>query len=127
MLARCAPGYLVLYVGGLMIACGFATHALIKFRPYMSAPVLSYKSTISILGVSLVGTYLVLLMRTRLRPKVSTVLIALVWVTILVAAVTRPGMQAQMLGRLNMPGPPDPLVTIRGWLPDRGATQTDGR
>jgi hypothetical protein len=92
-----------------MIAVGFSTHLLIKFRPYNSVPALPYKAIVSILGVSLLTSYLVSLAGKRLGMVRYRVLVASVMATVFVAGFTRPRMLSVLLAQVGLQGFSDPL------------------
>jgi hypothetical protein len=92
-----------------MIAVGFSTHLLIKFRPYNSVPALPYKALVSILGVSLLTSYLVSLAGKRLGMVRYRLLVASVMATVLIAGFTRPRMLSALLAQVGLQGFSDPL------------------
>jgi hypothetical protein len=97
----------------LLVWCGFSTHALIKFRPYLSAPVLSYKVTVSILGVAVLLSVAVMkVVRQVRRPVGAGILLLLVWGVLLLGTFTRPHWQATLLSKVGCSGPPDPLLKL---------------
>jgi len=93
----------------IMIAVGFSTHLLIKFRPYNSVPALPYKAIVSILGVSLLISYLVTLARTRFSAVHYRVLVGGVMAIVLIAGFTRPRMLSALLTQVGLQGFSDPL------------------
>ena len=92
-----------------MIAVGFSTHLLIKFRPYNSVPALPYKAIVSILGVSLLTSYLVSLAGKRLGMVRYRLLVGSVMATVLMAGFTRPRMLSALLAQVGLAGFSDPL------------------
>jgi hypothetical protein len=101
----------------LLVWTGFGTHALIKFRPYLSVPVLAYKATLSILGVALIISFAVMhYARSPRAPARGTALTTIVCSVILLGAFTRPYWQWVLLQKLNCAGPPDPMVHVNELL-----------
>ncbi len=92
-----------------MIAVGFSTHLLIKFRPYNSVPALPYKAIVSILGVSLLTSYVLSLARKRLGMVRYWLLVGSVMAMILMAGFTRPRMLSALLTQVGLQGFSDPL------------------
>lgn len=73
-----------------LIATGFATHTIIKFRPYLSVPLLGYKCIGSVVGVALLLSYgLMRSVHLFADHRKYVVAILGVWVVILIAAVDR--------------------------------------
>jgi hypothetical protein len=103
----------------LMVLFGFATHGLIKFRPYLSVPTWSYKCIVSIVGVTLLLCYLLMIARGKFATRRAYfALLAVVYAVVISAAASRPGMHVALHEQVGCPGPADPLVTIRGWFGD---------
>ncbi|WP_210497168.1 hypothetical protein [Microvirga antarctica] len=97
----------------LMVATGFATHLAIKMRPYNSVPGLSYKVVFSVSALTILVAYLVMTEWRRLSsPRSRWVLLGAVWLCVAAAAITRPGMQQQLLGQVGLVGFRDPLGQI---------------
>lgn len=96
-----------------MVWFGFATHCLIKFRPYLSVPILSYKCSVAICGVSLLFAFLATLAIEKTDAKwKSRWMFGAVCAVLILSALTRPRMQREMLGRVGLGGPPDPIDNI---------------
>ena len=101
----------------LMVIAGFSTHLLIKMRPYNSVPGLPYKATISIAALTVLIAYLTMLCGQRLRSRRFYYgIIACVWGTVSIAAITRPGMQRGLLAEVGLVGLRDPFGQILDWL-----------
>jgi hypothetical protein len=97
----------------LPVATGSATHDMIKFRPYLSVPSLSYKCLISIFGVTLLISYLLMIAQAHFRRSwLRRSLIALMWSTILVAAALRPAYLSHLNTLVGLGGYPDPLQGV---------------
>jgi hypothetical protein len=97
----------------LMVAAGFATHLFIKMRPYNSVPALSYKVTISVAASTLLISYLLLIGTERIKSAtVRRCLVLSVLACVFAAALTRPGMQAQLLKQVGLVGLRDPMGQI---------------
>jgi hypothetical protein len=93
----------------IMIAVGFSTHLMIKFRPYNSVPALPYKAIVSVLGTALLISYLVALGRRHLGTFRSRALTASVLLVVLVGGFTRPRMLSSLLAQVGLQGFSDPL------------------
>lgn len=97
----------------LMVATGFATHLFIKMRPYNSVPGLSYKVTISVAVLTVLISYLLLLSREWIKSAtIHRRLVLGVVACVFAAALTRPGMQAQLLKQVGLLGLRDPMGQI---------------
>ena len=99
----------------LMIVCGFAIHTLVKYRPYLSVPLLSYKCMVSNLGVALLLAYGLMHAR-RIVPLprvVYPLLIVLAWGIIGYGALTRPAYLTHLSSQVGMGGMPDPRRNLR--------------
>ncbi|HEY3323052.1 MAG TPA: hypothetical protein VGP72_21550 [Planctomycetota bacterium] len=87
----------VLYAAMLMlVGLGFGTHALIKFRPYNSVPILPYKCLISILGTTILIAFGLMQAHRRLTRRWFGVCITSVACCVLLASFTRPAWQRRM-------------------------------
>jgi hypothetical protein len=98
----------------LLILTGSSTHLIIKFRPYLSVPLLTYKCTVAILGVSILISYVLM----NLNPEQvrNRRAIIFVWCLILFGGLTRNTRLAHIALDV-MPGTrytiiPDPLAPI---------------
>jgi hypothetical protein len=101
----------------LMMLAGFSTHLLIKMRPYMSVPALGYKAVISIAFWTILLTYLTTTSRKVVdSSRAHIILVACVWLSAFLAALTRPGMQARALAEVGLLGLRDPLGDMLQWL-----------
>jgi hypothetical protein len=97
----------------LMIGTGFATHLFIKMRPYNSVPALSYKVAISVAALTVLVSYLLLIVTERIESiVVRRCVIASVVACVFVAALTRPRMQAELLNQVGLVGLRDPMGQI---------------
>ena len=102
---------LILLALGLLVAAGFATHSLIKFRPYMSLPVLSYKATLSIVGglpCSFPFAPKLAWERWAFTHRRRGLLIG-IWSVIFYCSLTHAAWQEKMLPRVGVESPPNPL------------------
>jgi hypothetical protein len=105
---------LVLLAFAVLVLSGFATHSLIKFRPYLSQPVLSYKATLSIVGSSLLLSYGSMLAWDRWGfTRLSIGLQVAIWSLILYCSLTHASWHAKILPRVGLAFPPDPLRGIK--------------
>jgi hypothetical protein len=102
----------------LMIISGFSTHLMIKMRPSNTVPAVTYKVTISVAALTLLVSYLTMTVRQWLRSRWAySAVFTGVWISVFLAALTRPGMQARLLNEVGLIGLRDPLGQILNWLP----------
>jgi hypothetical protein len=89
------------FLAMLLIACGFAVHSVIKYRPYLSVPLLAYKCVVSNLGVALLlsGCLMQLGEWMPRWQRLRMALILFVWGVIVYGAIARPQYLSH-LGRL---------------------------
>ena len=95
----------------LMMVTGGPTHALVKFRPMNSAPILGYHAMIGVLGVSLLISYGAMVVRRRQSGARFVLIVGGLWAIILYAALTRPawlGYYAVYLNVAALGAYPDP-------------------
>jgi hypothetical protein len=98
----------------LLIVTGFAIHALVKYRPYMSVPLLGYKCTTSQVGVAYLLAYCLMHARHVLPSRwLSRACIALVWGVIVYGALARPAYLSHLSRQVGMINLPDPLTRLR--------------
>jgi hypothetical protein len=104
-----------LFMAMLMVACGFTLHALVKYRPYMSVPLLTYKCMTSNLGVAFLLAGCSMYARHWLpRPKwVCPTVIALAWGVIVYGALARPAYLSHLSHQVGMGSLPDPRRNLR--------------
>lgn len=101
----------------LMVIAGFSTHLMIKMRPYNSVPGLTYKVTISVTALTVLVAYLTMLSGQWVRSRRAYFsVVASVWGAVLIAGLTRPGMQGRLLTEVGLIGLRDPLGQILEWL-----------
>lgn len=109
------PESVQLSVVGLLIATGSLTHCLIKFRPFMSMPTLSYKCVVSVFGVALLVGYALQAARERWTRSTWRVVVALFCGLLAAGAIARPRMIVEagsaFVGREPLP---DPLAFLAG-------------
>jgi hypothetical protein len=99
----------------IMVMTGFATHLIIKFRPYNSVPALPYKAIVSVSAYTVLLAYLTMLSGRFLKSrKAFHAIVAGVWGSIFLAALTRPGMEKHLLDGVGLIGLRDPLVRLFG-------------
>jgi hypothetical protein len=93
----------------LLICTGFSTHAVIKFRPYLSVPLLAYKCIISVTGVALLLSYGLAVMSGWFSAR-RTKLIAVcaVWLVLILCGFERYNYHSQMSQQVGLGGFPDP-------------------
>ena len=99
----------------LLIAAGFAIHALIKYRPYLSVPLLTYKCMTSNVGVAYLIGYCLMYGRQSIRRRwLSGALVVVVWATIAYGGLTRPAYLSDLAGQVGLTPVPDPLRKLHG-------------
>jgi hypothetical protein len=81
----------------MLVASGFFVRTFIKYRPYLSVPLLTYKCILSILGV----TYLLAFLTVRLKKVLTNRAVYLgivicIWAFILYGGITRNARLAQL-------------------------------
>jgi hypothetical protein len=100
----------VLAVLFLAVVVGCGTHLVIKYRPYLSVPALSYKPTVSIFFVTVMVAYLAVLARNWFdRIAAYRTALGALWLVILIGALVRPAALNQMLQHVGVPSYGDPL------------------
>jgi hypothetical protein len=101
----------------LMVLAGFSTHLSIKMRPYNIVPALPYKALMSISAFTVLVTYMTTLAWRGFRSPLSRgAVVGGVWASVLLAALTRPAMQARLLSEVGLVGLGDPLGQLLQWL-----------
>jgi hypothetical protein len=97
----------------LLVTVGFAIHALVKYRPYMSVPLLTYKCMNSNLGMAyLIGYCLMDARRWISARKLYPLLVALVWGVIVYGALARPAYLSFLSQTVGMTALPDPMRNL---------------
>jgi hypothetical protein len=100
--------YLTLWL--LLIASGFAIHALVKYRPYLSVPVLTYKCMTSVVGVAYLLAFCLREVRDRLPVRLLyPACVLLTWGVLAYGALTRPAYLSGLNKQVGMTGIPDPM------------------
>ena len=72
----------------ILIVAGCASHSLIKYRFYMSVPVLAYKAVVGTFGVAVLVGYALQWVRTHRSPALYRACLTGTWAVILTAFVT---------------------------------------
>jgi hypothetical protein len=112
--------YLALAIFIIMIFVGSPTHLIIKARPYMSVPLLSYRVVVGILGVSLFIAYLVMLAWQIVKNRrLAAFIVVLVWTAVFLGAFTRPPYLDFLTSQVGISYGgvgPDPIRTLFGIL-----------
>lgn len=94
----------------ILISTGFATHTIIKFRPYLSVPLLAYKCIISVVGVALLLSYGVMKLVDRLADsKKRHFLVCGVWFALVFIGMERFSYQAQQSQQVGLGAFPSPV------------------
>jgi hypothetical protein len=102
----------------LLIATGSTTHLLIKFRPFLSVPTLTYKGVLGILGVTILVGHALMTARERWSPRAWKAAVAVTWLVVVWSAFTRPAMFAALNARAGAAAPsPDPLEAFSSRRP----------
>ena len=99
----------------LMIACGFAIHSLVKYRPYLSVPLLTYKCLTSTVGVSFLLAYCMMYSREFFArwKALAPVCVVLVWGVIVYGGLTRPAYLSHLSKQVGLSELPDPRANLR--------------
>jgi hypothetical protein len=101
----------VLLIG---IGTGSATHVMIKYRPYMSVPALSYKCMPSILAVTYLIAFALMKLRQRFPGLLSAAVVCGCWALVLAAGLTRLAMLSHLQTRVGLAAlPVDPVARLR--------------
>lgn len=104
------------------IFAGAGTHMLIKYRPYMSVPSLTYKCLPAVLASTVLLAYALMLWRSMpSRRRLSSVGIGLVWLTVLYGGLARPRVLSHLNQQVGLASYPDPLAHLFKWT--RGKDQ----
>ncbi len=97
-----------------LILSGFATHSIIKFRPYLSVPLLAYKCMISTVAVALLLGYALDRAARRFRRRgVHLLGVVAVWAVILYGAVDRFPLHNHFSQTAGLGAFPDPTPALR--------------
>lgn len=97
----------------LGVATGSATHLLIKYRPYMSVPSLSYKCMPSILATTILLAHLLDRLQARIQRRWLAVgCVCLAWCVVLYGGLTRPRFLSHLNTQVGLGTYPDPLKKI---------------
>jgi hypothetical protein len=117
-----SAAWAVVAVALLGVGAGAATHVMIKYRPYMSVPALSYKCMPGILACTYLLAFALMRLRQRLRNKwLAGGLVLACWAVMVYAGLTRPALLSHLQERVGLARlPVDPahrLSTLarRGW------------
>lgn len=100
----------------LLILCGFFTHSVIKYRPYLSSPVFTYKCIVSVVGVAWLISYAAMKLRESLPSTRSGVVVLLVVLIVCSNAFTRPSVLSTLSAAVGMGGFPNPWQNLRAVL-----------
>jgi hypothetical protein len=84
------PRSLVFLLLIVLVLTGSPTHAAVKMRPMHCLPFLGYQVWMSVLGLFALVSFWLTTLEDRLRPRIFWVIVGLVWLDVLVCAVTRP-------------------------------------
>jgi hypothetical protein len=96
------------------ILTGAGTHLLIKYRPYMSVPSLSYKCMPSILATAVLIAYWLMTLKDKIQTRwVYALCVGLAWVTILYGGLTRPRALSYLNEQVGLGRYPDPVQNLR--------------
>jgi len=112
-----------LFLALLMVGCGFAIHSIVKYRPYLSVPLLTYKCMTSNVGVALVLAATLMYARDwlpRWKPLYALMVVA-VWCVIGYGSLARPHYLSHLSRQVGMGDLPDPWPNLRMPRPLRSA------
>jgi hypothetical protein len=106
-----APSYSAVLILALLvlIGTGFATHTIIKFRPYLSVPLLAYKCIISVIGVSLLLSYGVTKAADWFTDRRRQVFVLAVWFALMLVGIERFSYQTQQSRQVGLGEFPKPM------------------
>jgi hypothetical protein len=97
----------------LLIAAGFAIHALVKYRPYLSVPLLTYKCTTSNVGVAfLLGLALMYARDWLPSRKWQFAIVVVIWGVVIYGAFARPAYLTHLSREVGMSDLPDPMRNL---------------
>lgn len=111
-----APDYTAIVVAALVVLIwtGFATHTIIKYRPYLSVPLLGYKCMVSVVGVMLLLAYGA--MRSGdwfgSRRRYHAALAAL-WLAMIFVGIERMPYHAHLSREVGLGSLPDPVHSLK--------------
>lgn len=98
----------------LLIATGFATHTIIKFRPYLSVPLLAYKCIVSVTGMALLVAFGVMRLADWMPGGTKRIaVVAAVWICIAASGVERFSYHSQLARHAGLGEYPDPVVSAK--------------
>jgi hypothetical protein len=103
-----------------LIATGFLTHTIIKFRPYLSVPLLSYKCIGSVTGVALLLSFFTSEVAQRFQGATRKVLfVTCAWLLLMGIAMERCRFQNHLSRQVGLGAFPDPVREIVKWARHR--------
>jgi hypothetical protein len=98
----------------LMIWTGFATHTIIKYRPYLSVPLLAYKCMVSVVAVALLVAYAAMRSADWFRNRrLYLAAMAALWLAIIFVGVERMPYQAHLCREVGLGDLPDPVQMLQ--------------
>jgi hypothetical protein len=100
----------------LLIGCGFAIHSIVKFRPYLSVPVLGYRCTTSIMSVTVLLAMGLHRAESWLGKRGQAVIVAVVWSLVFYAGLTRPHYLSHLSVQVGLERYHDPAANLRKLL-----------
>jgi len=87
----------------VMMCVGGPTHAMIKFRPMKSAPILGYQVLVGVIGGALVIAYLLMMARRDFRSRsMSACVIVTTWMFLGYGSLTRPAMLSHLAAQVGL-------------------------
>jgi hypothetical protein len=102
---------LIVFLLLLLILLGFASHEIIKFRPYSSVPFLTYKCITSIIGVYVVTAAAIAYIEKK-RPRMAILASIALWMLLLWNSVTRPYFEHTAYQAVGLIGEGKPYVRL---------------
>lgn len=104
-----SPRHVALTVFLLMVLAGSAIHTLVKFRPYLSSPLLTYRCTTGVLAVTiLISMTMTHWRQSWMSRRRSTLAIGLVWLVIFYSGLVRPHYLGHLSRQVGCGPYPDP-------------------
>ncbi|MDX2053225.1 MAG: hypothetical protein SFV15_12580 [Polyangiaceae bacterium] len=92
----------------LMVLFGASTHMLIKYRPYLSVPLLSYKCFIGVMGTTLLLSWVLSKLPERFGVRRGNTLVAAGWLGIVAAGLLRPAWLGELAKHVGLGSIPPP-------------------
>jgi len=114
-----STSHLIVALMLLGVLAGAGTHLLIKFRPYLSVPSLTYKCMPGVLATTILLSYGLMKWQERFRSTTKyAVVVVLVWGMIVYGGLTRPARLSFLNSTVGLGSYPDPIRGAKQWSKD---------